>query len=328
MNYNKGQEVAIKVGGVLRKANIAALNRWEADLTLDDGTEIKAVDIDDLRLPEMPQDDSMIDPVWGNRFDAGVNTHDPHTMLGKDRRYEWRQNVEKAVRVAYRVTKVVSRTWKLRVRALKVVQVFTDDFSSTLDGWKYVTGTDGFSVSSGELVSDGANDALLVPKYRADRWPSHGLEFSVSFFPDSRITLGAEIEGGWLTVRIYSGNNIEIRYVTVDGFETLLETINHATTFNSNDLIRLYDDEGMLKFEKNGEQFAAATLATPGRVKSAWGFHNQHEFNVDNYKTIGKAQEVKSFPLEMQYNTRKPAVYPTLPEQAVLDAVRLMDSNG
>lgn len=328
MNYNVNQRIGVKIFGLLKSGYIESLDGFEAQIVLDDGSRYTA-ELDDLLMPEMPTDDGIMDPLFGNLRDKGVNS-DRDFLFFLDFKHMSRMTIESSLRVWYSIRKEVTNTLPIRSRIVKTISVFAEDFTGSMgSNWKYGVGSAGFSFTGGELEADGfTTPALLVPTYAAYRWNSHGIEFTVKNLATGRITLGALIEGGVLYIDIRSGDYAEMLYRDDVAGDTSLGQISlNGATVSPDDVITLLDHNQAVTIFKNGEVLVGFGNLTPGKVKSSWGFWNEAAYNIDNFSLIGRAQQVSSHLLSVTYNVRTLPFTPPEKPVALIDKIKNYDSN-
>lgn len=327
MNYNVNQRIGVKINDTLRSGYIESLDGFEAQIVLDDGARYTA-QLEDLLMPEMPPDDGIMDPLFGNLRDKGVNS-DRDFLFFLDFKHMSRMTIESSLRVWYSVRKEVTATLSVRSRIVKTISVLDEDFSGNQDNWKYAVGEAGFSFTGGELEADGFTvPALFVPKYAAYRWNSHGIEFTIKNLATGRITLGALIEGGVLFIDLRSGDYAELLYRDdVEGDTSLGQISLNGATIAPDDVITVLDHHWAVTIFKNGEILVGFGNLTPGKVKSSWGFWNDAAYNIDDFSLIGRAQQVSAHSLSVTYNVRTLPFTPPEKPVALIDKIRAYDSN-
>jgi hypothetical protein len=300
MNLRIGSAVGIVMGQSKRAATIEGFNGFKVSLLLDDGSHVP--DIDLSRIVPADIDDSH-DPTISTAmgFDLGLEKDDNARIMAFQRRDAHHVTVSGSLRVWVKTIAAVTSNLYVRFRFMTESKIFDESFpaNALTDNWKYLVGATGWSVSSAQLVNTGGNlGHVIVPKYGANYWFSHGLQFTL--VSGSNFQLAAAIEGGMMLLDFTGGTSAVLKYLPDGGAAATLETITTAVTIAATDVITMFSFEKIIQIRKNNNIIIQFTVPVPGTVSTAWGFGDAFAITLSDFHVMGKAQGTRWF-LPMHY---------------------------
>jgi hypothetical protein len=296
MQVRIGSSVAVLLGTNKRAATIEGFNGFSVSLLLDDGSRMKDIDLSRLVPPDVDNSHAASTPVT-HGFDAGLNRDANHRIMNFSRRDSHQATIKNSVRCWYKTIAAVKSNFYTSYRLMTESKIFTDAFSPTAltDNWKYLTGTTGFSTSGGNLICNGGNlGNAIVPKYPAQFWPSHGLQFT-AVTTTGNFQLVAGMGAGVMVLDFIGGTSIALSYSPTSGPVTPVQTVALATTIAAGDTITMFSFEKLVQIRKNNNIIAQFTTLVPGKVVTAWGFGDKYALTLNGFNTLGKAQGTRLF---------------------------------